>query len=92
MGLLHSHRTYLYGLERRVRSHAFGDLREEDLFEIWNSKAYADFREKVKAFDFSPCHVCGGCSMLESNEEDCYGNTFPACGGCLWAQGVIQCP
>jgi len=92
MGLLHSHRTYLYGLERRVRSHAFGDVREGDLFEIWNSKAYADFREKVKAFDFSPCHVCGGCSMLESNEEDCYGNTFPACGGCLWAQGVIQCP
>ena len=92
MGLLHSHRTYLYGLERRVRSHAFGDVREGDLFDIWNSKAYADFREKVKAFDYSPCHVCGGCSMLESNEEDCYGNTFPACGGCLWAQGVIQCP
>jgi hypothetical protein len=30
--------------------------------------------------------------LLESNEEDCYGNTFPVCGGCLWAQGVIQCP
>jgi hypothetical protein len=28
----------------------------------------------------------------ERYEEDCYGNTFPACGGCLWAQGVIQCP
>jgi hypothetical protein len=67
-------------------------VREGDLFEIWNSKAYADFREKVKAFDYSPCHVCGGCSMLESNEEDCYGNAFPVCGGCLWAQGVIQCP
>jgi MoaA/NifB/PqqE/SkfB family radical SAM enzyme len=92
MGLLHAHRTYLYGLERRVRSHEFGDVREGDLVDIWNSKAYADFREKVKAFDYSPCHVCGGCSMLESNEEDCYGNTFPACGGCLWAQGVIQCP
>lgn len=92
MGLLHSHRTYLYGLERRVRSHSFGDVREGDLFDIWNSKAYADFREKVKAFDYSPCHVCGGCSMLESNEEDCYGSTFPACGGCLWAQGIIQCP
>ncbi|HOW85744.1 MAG TPA: radical SAM protein [Candidatus Aminicenantes bacterium] len=92
MGLLHSHRTYLYGLERKVRSHAFGDARLEDLFDIWNSKPYADFREKVKAFDYSPCHVCGGCSMLESNEEDCYGNAFPACGGCLWAQGVIQCP
>jgi MoaA/NifB/PqqE/SkfB family radical SAM enzyme len=92
MGLLHAHKTYLYGLERRVRSHAFGNIREGDLFDIWNSKAYADFRDKVKAFDYSPCHVCGGCSLLEKNEEDCYGNTFPACGGCLWAQGIIQCP
>jgi MoaA/NifB/PqqE/SkfB family radical SAM enzyme len=92
MGLLHSHRTYLYGLERRVRSHEFGDVRTGDLVEIWNSKPYADFREKVKTYDYSPCHVCGGCSLLESNEEDCYGNKFPACGGCLWAQGIIQCP
>jgi MoaA/NifB/PqqE/SkfB family radical SAM enzyme len=92
MGLLHSHKTYLYGLERRVRSHSFGNVREGDLFDIWNSKAYADFRDKVKAFDYSPCHVCGGCSLLEKNEEDCFGNSFPACGGCLWAQGIIQCP
>lgn len=33
-----------------------------------------------------------GCEMSEANEEDCLGNTFPACGGCLWAQGIIQCP
>jgi MoaA/NifB/PqqE/SkfB family radical SAM enzyme len=92
MGLLHSHKTYLYGLERRVRSHDFGDVRTGDLYDVWNSKAYTDFREKVKAFDYSPCHVCGGCSLLEKNEEDCYGNAFPACGGCLWAQGIIQCP
>lgn len=92
MGLLHSHKTYLYGLERRVRAHAFGSVRTGDLYDIWDSKAYAGFRDKVKAFDYSPCHVCGGCSLLEKNEEDCYGNAFPACGGCLWAQGIIQCP
>jgi MoaA/NifB/PqqE/SkfB family radical SAM enzyme len=92
MGLLHSHRTFLYGLERHVRSHSFGDLRTDGLVDIWNSNEYKNFREKVRAFDFSYCHVCGGCNLLESNEEDCYGNTFPVCGGCLWAQGVIQCP
>ncbi|MCU0244758.1 MAG: radical SAM protein, partial [Acidobacteria bacterium] len=92
MGLLHSHKTYLYGLERQVCAHSFGGVREDDLFDIWSSKAYADFRDKVDTFDFSPCHVCGGCSLLETNEEDCYGSEFPACGGCLWAQGVIQCP
>lgn len=92
MGLLHSHKTYLYGLERQVRSHAFGDVRTGDLKDIWNSESYTRFRDRVKAFDFSPCHVCGGCSLLEKNEEDCYGSSFPACGGCLWAQGIIQCP
>jgi MoaA/NifB/PqqE/SkfB family radical SAM enzyme len=92
MGLLHAHTTYLYGLERRVRPHSFGSVRETGLTDIWSSKAYADLRDKVRAFDFSPCHVCGGCSLLEKNEEDCYGNVFPACGGCLWAQGIIQCP
>ena len=48
--------------------------------------------ERVQAFDFSPCTFCGGCEFSETNEEDCYGNTFPTCGGCLWAQGIIRCP
>jgi hypothetical protein len=30
--------------------------------------------------------------MAEKNEEDCFANSFPTCGGCLWAQGVIQYP
>jgi hypothetical protein len=50
------------------------------------------FREKVRAFDFSPGRVCGGCSLLEKNEEDRTGNAFPSRGGCLWAQGIIPCP
>jgi len=35
---------------------------------------------------------CGGCTLVDENKEDCFGNTFPVCGACLWAQGVIQCP
>ncbi|MDI6848786.1 MAG: radical SAM protein [Candidatus Saccharicenans sp.] len=92
MALLHEHLTYLYGLERRIKPYFPGDLNRQSLAEIWNSKEYHDFREKIYEFDFSPCHICGGCSYLESDEEDCFGNTFPVCGGCLWAQGVIQCP
>jgi len=92
MALLHEHRTYLYGLERRIKPYFLGDLNQQSIREIWGSKEYTEFREKVYRFDFSPCHICGGCSYLESNEEDCFGNTFPVCGGCLWAQGVIQCP
>ncbi len=90
--LLHTHRTYLFGLERIVRAYSVGDVTSDGLFEIWSSEEYVRFREKVREFNFSPCHACGGCSMLESNAEDCGGNAFPVCGGCLWARGIIQCP
>jgi len=92
MGLLHTYKTFLYGNERAVHSCSLGNINEHPLWKIWNSNEYRKFREKLRAFDFSPCHVCGGCNLLDENKEDCYGNTFPACGGCLWAQGVIQCP
>lgn len=92
MGLLHTHKTYLNGLERTVSAYALGDVGSGHLYGIWNSDEYAHFRENVRGFGFSPCHVCGGCSLLEKNDEDCCGNTFPTCGGCLWAQGIIQCP
>jgi MoaA/NifB/PqqE/SkfB family radical SAM enzyme len=92
MGLLHDHTTYLNGNERQIEAYVLGDVARGDLLDIWSSKEYREFRAKVDAFDFSPCHACGGCNHLEANREDCFGSTFPACGGCLWAQGIIQCP
>ncbi len=26
------------------------------------------------------------------DDFDCFSNTSPACGGCLWEQGFIRCP
>ncbi|HAH05709.1 MAG TPA: radical SAM protein [Elusimicrobia bacterium] len=93
MGLLHSHEIHFHGYRRKVQAHAFGDAAERNLKELWESEAYAAFRAKVAAFDFSPCHACGGCSYTDDNKADCTGNVYPAtCGGCLWAQGIVQCP
>lgn len=92
MGLLHSHTTTLHQTDRVIEGYVLGDVANGDLFDIWNSYEYRAFRERVNAFDFAPCHICGGCALLETNNEDCFGNVFPACGGCLWAHGVIQCP
>lgn len=92
MGLLHSHTTTLHSTDRAIGSYVVGDIASSELHDIWNAEEYRAFREKVNAFDFAPCHLCGGCSLLETNKEDCFGNNFPACGGCLWAHGVIQCP
>jgi len=94
MGLLHSHKSYFIigEVEREVTHYALGNIKEKRLKEIWDSEEYHDFRERVDFFGFSPCLRCGPCLMAEKNQEDCFGNLFPTCGGCLWAQGVIQCP
>jgi MoaA/NifB/PqqE/SkfB family radical SAM enzyme len=90
--LLHDHKTFMNGYERSLRRYAVGNVMGQNLYDLWNLPEYLSFRERVQKFDFSPCTFCGGCDLIEANEEDCFGSPFPACGGCLWAQGVIQCP
>jgi MoaA/NifB/PqqE/SkfB family radical SAM enzyme len=90
--LLHTHSTYLRKRERLLKRHVIGKVGEKSLIELWNDPGYIAYRERVHSFAFAPCSFCGGCDMLDSNEEDCIGNTFPVCGGCLWAQALIQCP
>ncbi len=92
LALLHSHIHHVNGWKRFSRRHVVGKVAERDLLDIWHDPDYVAYRERIQSFAFAPCTSCGGCEMLEGNEEDCHGNTFPACGGCLWAQGVIQCP
>jgi MoaA/NifB/PqqE/SkfB family radical SAM enzyme len=90
--LLHSHTSYFDGIERVSRHYTVGNVNEISVQDLWNKPEYLSFRERVQTFDFVPCTYCGSCSLFWENEEDCLGNSFPTCGGCLWAQGVIQCP
>ncbi len=90
--LLHNHTTHLRRRERKLNRHLIGNIHQRDLIDLWNDPEYVAYRERVHSFAFAPCTFCGGCEMLDSNVEDCLGNKFPVCGGCLWAQGVIQCP
>lgn len=92
LSLLHDHSSFLGETKREIRSYFVGDLRERDLLDIWNGSEYRSLRERLFQFDFSPCTVCNSCEFPESNIEDCFGTEEPACGGCLWAQGFIQCP
>ena len=91
--LMHNHTSYLEKRRKRLsKRYVVGNLSQQSLQTLWTQPDYVSFRQRVQAFDFSPCTICGGCDLSELNEEDCFGNTFPTCGGCLWAQGVIQCP
>jgi len=90
--LLRTHTSYLHGCARLSRRYIVAHVGERGLPDVWRDSALAEFRERVRAFEFSPCTLCDGCLLSETNDEDCYGNPFPTCGGCLWAQGVVQCP
>jgi MoaA/NifB/PqqE/SkfB family radical SAM enzyme len=90
--LMHTHTSYLHGKPRASRRHVVGNVREQSIQALWLDPEYVAYRRRVQSFAFPPCTFCGGCDMSEANEEDCLGNVFPACGGCLWAQGVVQCP
>jgi MoaA/NifB/PqqE/SkfB family radical SAM enzyme len=92
LALLHTHESYLGNRARRSHAYSTGSLSCQTLSEIWNDPAYRALRERLLEFDFSPCAFCNSCEMAEQNLEDCFGNVLPACGGCLWAQGFIQCP
>lgn len=92
MALLHSGKTYLEDSDRRVYHHSFGNVKEQSLAEIWGSQEYAEFRARVKNFEFSPCIQCGGCENRSDNCQDCLGNQKPTCGACLWSEGIISCP
>jgi len=90
--LMHSYTCYVLGREKSIKRCTLGSVNQEDFAAIWSRPEFVQLRSKVLRFVFSPCAECGGCYMAESNEEDCFGNTFPVCGDCLWARGLIQCP
>ena len=90
--LLHTYDSYLGKRLRRSHAYSFGNISDRSLVELWNGPDYIALRQRLQAFDFSPCTFCNSCEMADENQEDCFGNTAPACGGCLWAQGLIQCP
>jgi MoaA/NifB/PqqE/SkfB family radical SAM enzyme len=90
--LMHTHISYLHGKPRLNHRHVVGNVRERSLRDLWLDPEYVAYRRRIQDFAFAPCTFCGGCELAEANQEDCLGNAAPVCGGCLWAQGVIQCP
>ncbi len=92
MALLHNGYTYFSNVRRKITHCSFGNVKEKSLADIWDSLEYKSFRRKFDEFDFASCLYCGHCELFAENQEDCIGNSHPACGGCLWAEGVLSCP
>ncbi len=90
--LLYDQHSYLHGRPRHAVHYTVGNVNERPLPELWDDPEHLAFRNRVTGFRFSMCASCGGCENSAGNLQDCSGNTFPTCGGCLWAQGIIRCP
>lgn len=90
--LFHEHAYWLGHRLRHSYPFSVGSLRERGLAAIWHDPAYVELRLRVRSFDFSPCSSCNTCELADDNRRDCTGSPLPACGGCLWAQGLVQCP
>jgi MoaA/NifB/PqqE/SkfB family radical SAM enzyme len=90
--LLYTHTHFLDERARLSKEYFVGDLHQSDLLQMWNDAGYCELRRRLQDFDFSPCVFCNSCEMASANLEDCFGNLQPACGGCLWARGLIRCP
>jgi len=93
--LYHNYNCYVNGREKSITAVTFGNVRDRDLLDIWNSREYRSFRRQVDRFDFAPCGDCPhaeACFALLAPvfRMDCYGYTLP-CGDCPWARGILQC-
>lgn len=90
--LLHSHDAFLGSRKRKVKEFGLASIKERRLREIWEDPSYVALRSRLQRFDYPPCTRCNSCSLIDSNQEDCFRNDPPVCGGCLWAQGFVLCP
>lgn len=92
--LWHRYSCYIGGIEKRVKSWAFGNLRDRNIIDIWNNEDYRLFRERVLGYKFPFCFDCSFalCDYVAEAdfEQDCYIERVP-CGACLWCTGLFQC-
>lgn len=82
------------GKEMELFAHSFGNLANQSLYGIWNSREYIWFRISVSQSLYPSCTDCSlkeGCEYLRDSSGNCWG-MGPSCGNCLWARQIILCP
>lgn len=90
----HNSREYVFQRKKDVSKHSFGNIKEQDLLAIWNSKRYWDYRLTLITENYPSCIDCDlvdGCDMVNETSWDCEGMS-PTCGDCLWSRKIVICP
>ncbi|KUO72966.1 MAG: hypothetical protein APF77_09765 [Clostridia bacterium BRH_c25] len=89
----HQYKEYVFNRKKTVQSYSFGNIDEQSLKMLWDSREYTRFREMVLCSRYPSCIDCDlsdGCDFVRSSEMDCNGNA-PACADCLWSRGIAIC-
>ena len=84
---------YVFGRKKKVRAVSFGNVLDNSLEEIWQSKSYLTFRFQNYASRYPSCMDCDyveSCDYVTTSEADCRANE-PSCADCLWCRGLIEC-
>jgi MoaA/NifB/PqqE/SkfB family radical SAM enzyme len=90
--LLYTHTTHIESWEYKQFAFSLGNILDHSIPEIWEDKEYSRLQERLLHNEFSPCLGCRDCWFSQDNLQDCMGFDHPACGGCLWAAGLVSCP
>ncbi len=92
--LWHDFTCYIGGLRKAVKRWSFGNIKEKNPLEIYNSTPYRSFGDSVIKYDFPYCYDCNFalCDLMELEDflYDCFTNPIP-CGACLWCGGLFYC-
>ena len=90
----HDGKEYVFGREKIVRAHYFGNILQNSLTQIWNKDSYIDFRFRNYASRYPSCIDCDYvecCEYITTSQADCRANE-PSCADCLWCRELIECP
>lgn len=91
--LAHDSTEWVFGREKHITTHSFGQAGVSKLIDIWQQPHYERFRKTLLEQNYPSCIDCDlveGCDMVRHTETDCHSNQ-PSCGDCLWARNMIYC-
>jgi putative metalloenzyme radical SAM/SPASM domain maturase len=94
--LWHTYSCRVLREDIQVQERVFGNVLQNSLETIWQSREYEEFRSEAGQYEYSSCWSCsqGPCANLVNDAgtyaNDCFGSQVP-CGHCQWNLGGIRC-
>lgn len=92
--LSHGYTEYVFGREKQILRHSFGNLRDQSLAAIWQQPNYQAYRQRILNNRYPSCIDCDlvdGCEYVNDSAYECWGGA-PSCGDCLWSRRFVICP